>query len=105
MRLELRAAHICEQRFLPLVGSEVPVAGSGFVIIAAGAVDDGWSAPVIHSHLQQGAGRNLDAGFYGATFEVSRRKCGSWRGTPEMPDAIGTLSDWQHDRMIRVIIS
>ena len=39
--LELRASDVGEGGFLPLVGGEIPVAGSGFVVVSAGAVGDG----------------------------------------------------------------
>src|SRR5208282_2886820 len=70
-RLELRPPDISEHCFLPLVGGEIPVAGSGFVVVSAWAVGDGRGAPIVHAHLQQGSGRNFDAGFDGAAFEVS----------------------------------
>src|ERR1700674_3712668 len=60
--LELRASDVGESGFLPLGRGEIPVAGAGFVVVSAGAVGDGRSAPVIHSHLQQSSGRNPDAG-------------------------------------------
>jgi hypothetical protein len=69
--LELRASNVREGGFLPLVGREVPVAGTGFVVVSAGSVRDGRSSPIIHAYLQERSLRNLDPGFDGAAFETS----------------------------------
>ena len=49
--LELWASDICEHRFLPLRRREIPIAGSGFVIVSTQAVGDGRQAPIVHTHL------------------------------------------------------
>jgi len=97
---ELRAADIGEGRILPLRRGEIPVAGTGFAIVSASAVGNGWRAPVIHADLKQGAGGNFDSGGDGASFELARRKSGARRWTPEMPHAIGVLTDVKDDGVI-----
>ena len=62
------AFYICEDGFLPILRRKIPVAGSGLVIVAAGAVPDGWVAPVIHAHLEQSSAGDSYLGFYGAAF-------------------------------------
>jgi len=80
-------------RLLPLVRWEIPIAGAGFVVVAAGGVADSGVAPIIHAHLQQGAAGDSDAGFDGASFEVAGREGGAGGGAPEMPDAVGIFAD------------
>src|SRR6478609_5833747 len=46
MQLELRTTDICERDFLPLGRGKIPVAGAGFMIIAARTVRDRRGAPV-----------------------------------------------------------
>src|SRR3954467_7123858 len=82
---------------------KVPVAGAGFAIVSAGAVGNGWRAPVIHADLKQGAGGDFDSGGDGASFELARRKSGARGWTPEMPHAVGLLSDAKHDGVISVV--
>ena len=91
--LELRDAYVGECGFLPLVGGEIPVAGSGFMVVSAGAVGDSWIAPVVHPHLQQGSGRNLGADCNGAACELSGWQRCSMRWTPEVPYTVGALAD------------
>jgi hypothetical protein len=52
------ALHIGERGFLPIRRGKIPIAGASLVIVPASPVPDSRRAPVIHAHLQQGAGRN-----------------------------------------------
>ena len=101
---KLRPSDVSESSFLPLIGWEVPVAGAGFVIVSAESVGDRRGTPIVHAHLQQGPRRNLDAGFDCAAFEVPGWQRGSRRGAPEVPNAIATLADWEHDCVIRCVM-
>ena len=47
------AGDIAEDSFLPVVGRQIPLAGSGFVIIATSAVADGCVTPIVEADLQQ----------------------------------------------------
>jgi len=90
--------NIRERGFLPIFRGEVPIAGAGFVIVAAGAVSNGGVAPIIHAHLQKGSARDSDAGLYGAAFEMACGECGAGGRAPEMPDAVGVLADSENYR-------
>ena len=89
----LLAFYICEDGLLPIVRGEIPVAGAGFVVVAAGAVSDGWVAPVTHAHLQQGSAGDFYLGLYRAAFEMAGRESGAGGCAPEMPDSVGILAD------------
>jgi hypothetical protein len=49
----------------------------------------------VHTHRQWTL-RNPDAGFDRAAFGLSAGSAARGRGAPEMPDAVGTLTDFQH---------
>src|SRR5581483_8778694 len=101
--LELWAANVRENRFLPARRAEIPVAGSGFVVIA-GSIGDRWTAPVIHTHLQQGAVGYFHPRFRGAAFEPAGRQRGTRRGAPEMPDSVGPLANVEDDGVIHGVV-
>lgn len=73
------------------------MAGASFVIVAPLFVSDGGITPVIHAHLQQCSARDADTCSDGASFEVTRRKCGAGRRAPEVPDTLEILADAEDD--------
>src|SRR5262245_60821015 len=83
---------VSESRFLPVGVRKVPFAGSGLVVVDAGICPDCSSrSPVVHAHLQQGAGRNLGLHLHGASCQLAARKFRA-RRTPEIVNAIRALA-------------
>src|SRR5207253_285802 len=59
-----------EDGFLPFIRREIPIAGTGFVIVAAGPVGGREIAPIVHPNLEEGAARNFGADFYRAAISA-----------------------------------
>jgi hypothetical protein len=68
------ALHIGERGFLPIRRGKIPIAGASLVIVPASPLPDRRRAPVIHAHLQQGAGRNPHPGPNRTAVKSAQRK-------------------------------
>src|SRR5947199_10834690 len=71
------------------------------MIVSAGAVARGRIVPIVEAYLQERALGNSRANFHCAAIEVSNWNGSPRRCRPEVPDAVGTFSDFQ-DRRLRI---
>jgi len=85
---------------LPLAGREIPIAGAGFMIVAAGAVLDRGIVPVIEADLQHCTPGNLCPHTDGTAFEMTDGNRGAGRIRPEVPDAVWVLADTENHRTV-----